>query len=129
MTTMALCNDHWDELRDAVREEGLEHLESKNPETAAVRTLAEFEESDDPEMFDPTMFAMWNMLANGSRIFGIPLLLIEGCPICWLLTEHDLNCSHKPGCRTVEEITSWPTKAADASRKRYESLVGDDDAT
>jgi hypothetical protein len=120
MGAMALCDDHWTELRLAVEAEGL--TPSANAEIAAIRTLAELEESDDPAMFDPLMYAMWNMLANGSKIFNRPLLLVDGCPICHLIDLHDQSCDGDPRCRTLEEIASWPARAADSARQRAEVL-------
>lgn len=117
---MEFCAKHWDGLRQAVDEQGLSHLVSANPVVAVVRGMAEA--SDDPEMFDPLMFAMWNLLSNGSKIINRPLLLIDGCPICYLLDEHERTCDGDPRCRTVEEVESWTGKAAMSARQRYETI-------
>lgn len=122
---MTFCNEHWTELRDAISAEGLDHLVSANPEVAVIRTIAEAENKVvDLDMFDPLMFAMWNLLSNGTRIINRPLLLMEGCPICGLLEEHERTCDNDPRCRTVEEIGTWIPKAADSARQKYEELVG-----
>lgn len=123
MTTMEFCDDHWAQLRRAVAARGLDDLVSDGGAEAASRQVAEFEDNPDWTSFDPLLYAMWNLLANGSRIFNRPLLLVDGCPICHLLDHHEATCDGDPRCRTVEEIDSWPDKAADAAHTEWRRRV------
>lgn len=119
---MEFCNEHWTELRDTIKAVGLEDKVSANADIAVIRTMADLEGSRDPLLFDPLLFAMWNLLSNGSRIMNRPLIFMDGCPICWILEEHDRTCGNDPRCRTVEEVGSWIPKAADSARQKYDEL-------
>lgn len=133
MGTMAFCDDHWTRLRTAIDERGLSDLVSDNGAVAASRQLDELDDgmldgTIDWPSFDPLMFAFWNLLANGSRIVGIPLVLLDDCPLCWLIIEHDRVCDGDPRCKGSAGFEEWIDKAADSAQaewhRRTKSEIG-----
>jgi hypothetical protein len=80
---MKFCQSHWQALRSAVRERGMEHLVAKSGEdahAAMVRQVkGEPEERDD---FDPLMSATWMIYGRFIETVGLEAMQGEKCPLC-----------------------------------------------
>lgn len=115
---MNICQDHWDRLREKMKERGLENIGAMSPEVAVVQLIDQVEKDEVTKTnFDPLMSAYFAIGANAMETIswagGNPLYLItageeepcelpggEGrtwpkCSLCYLNMAHELTCS---GC-------------------------------
>lgn len=116
---MKFCQRHWDLLRSAIVERGLDHLLAKTGEEVVARTVAAIEHPErERSTFDPLMNAMWLLVNKVADVFGPQgmLLLIQDesdgsdrCPLCFLQVEHDKACQN-PRCQSFD---LWCGYAAD----------------
>lgn len=110
---MKICQEHWEKLRAAVKNKGLEHLVHKTGESAFESVVENLQGSgDEKKNFDPLMganFAIWGQYVNdvGLAAFSNP----DICPLCevekskpglaenWIdgSTEDQLNQARKLG--------------------------------
>lgn len=130
---MKLCQDHWDRLRAAISERGLDNLIAKDGETA-FRQAVDGLETDKLSLnnFDPLMYANTAIWSHAIDIGGLAVMALnddgsERCPICFLSAMHDEHCT-KPGCDVPKDGTAfdvWIGKAADDARRTADKLLAD----
>lgn len=115
---MQSCQKHWDALRKALEDRGLDKLVPQGGEEAASRQLDQLQSARvTRDNFDPLMGAFWAIAGNCSerisRAGGNPLyLLADGpedpvdvgvyptaagrtwpkCPLCYVSMVHELTC-------------------------------------
>lgn len=115
---MNICQDHWDRLREAIKDRGLDHLVAPDGEIAVAQVKAELEAGEQtPTSYDPLMGAYWAIASNAGQTIresgGNPLYSMmsgdeepvelpggEGrtwprCVLCYLNLAHELTCD---GC-------------------------------
>lgn len=136
---MNFCQEHWDMLRAAISERGLDHLVAPDGETVAMQVKAQAEEGEaTPTSFEPLMGAMFAISGNamdlvksqgGNAIYfldgGSPEQPIEGipgyvgrtwprCPLCHINLAHEIFC-RVPNCTMDKErgYDHWIDHAAD----------------
>lgn len=81
---MKWCQNHWDELKNAIKQKGLYHLVAKNGEEVIDRVTAELRGEETLANYDPLMSAFWMINGRATEIGGIYLLMGEYCPLCEL---------------------------------------------
>ena len=88
---MKFCQPHWDDLRVAIRDRGLEQLVARSGAAAAKRLASEVQGRATDATYDPLMAAHNLILGNGLRVFGAGLMFGDRCPLC---TQQE----HLDGC-------------------------------
>ncbi len=121
---MRMCVPHWNELKAAISERGLDPFVSNSGEEAAKRTVAEFEtDGARRETFDPLMAAYLMIVGNAIDAVGLVLMIPspdgnDPCPICYIATNTP------EGHPLKADIANWIKYAADgaleAMKKRAE---------
>lgn len=83
---MKTCTKHWEELKQAIRDRGLEHLVSKNGAECAERFRKMHGGDTDPKLYDPLFDSHMMIMANAAS--AAPYLLekenAELCCLCEL---------------------------------------------
>lgn len=118
---MKFCEAHWQRLRDAIKDRGLDGLVSKDGKEAAAKTVAELEGGPSKSTFDPLLGAHNAILSNTLRVVGLVILGADEkgehyCPICYLTQ----NCACGLGEKC--EFFDWIERAADDARAHAVSL-------
>lgn len=147
---MKFCTEHWDKLRVAIADQGLDSLVSRGGAEAVERMSAELGEGQTLDNFDPLMAAHWAIVDNVSRHIqragGNPLYLLsngpedpvsgygaahEGrtwprCPLCYINLVHELTCKggEGGGCTlpTLGGFDWMIERAASDARDRWREL-------
>ncbi len=89
---MEICKRHWDALRQAIADRGLEHLGAKSGRDAMRNIITELEGREAENDFDPLMTAhnmIWNM---SLEVCGLELMAgdeQQQCPICNALQKYE----------------------------------------
>jgi hypothetical protein len=79
---MQICQDHWHELKNAIRQRGLWTLVAHDGYIAApLVTRDQYENSDAPTL-DPLVTAGLMISDQALRAFGSYLLTRSYCPLC-----------------------------------------------
>jgi hypothetical protein len=110
---MKMCLDHWNKLRAAIDAHGLTPLVSQGGKSAVMKMVDALKHGPNIHNFDPLMSAHNQIVAHAVEVGGIEMLQIEGCPICFLQTEHDKYCE-TPNCE--QDFEKWIDYAADGSK-------------
>jgi hypothetical protein len=109
---MKMCQSHYEQLKDAIKDRGLWAMVSKSGIAAAQRMKKELDGTGDPKVdHDPLLNAYFAIITNAMRVGGSYLLGqdIEGqeyCPLCELGTH--LGNNH---------VIEWINCAADDEKK------------
>ena len=77
---MRICKSHWDKLRVAIRERGLEHLVAKSGQDAFENIKSEL--SGTKPDYDPLMDCNNMIWSRGLECGGLRMLAGDLCPIC-----------------------------------------------
>lgn len=144
---MRFCQGHWNKLREAIADRGLDGLVARGGAEAVERSASELETGTTPANFDPLMAAHWAIANNASRLVeqagGNPLYLLTGgaedpvtgygaahegrtwprCPLCYINMVHELTC--KEGACTLPKLTAFDwmiARAADDARDQWRAL-------
>lgn len=118
---MKFCTPHWDQLRAAIKERGLDGLVAKDGEQAVAKLTDQLEKNDTTKTnFDPLMAAHNAITGRVLEIVGLNLLLpnedgSERCPLCFAQVCHDAECKH-PGC-AIQIANDWIPSCCDAMRE------------
>ncbi|SRR6266436_1902283 len=112
------CQPHWDLLRAAIEQRGLNHLVSQGGVAAAMRVVDELKmgAARDVEGFDPLMRA-WSMI--GSRALEMGCGIAE-CPLCGVQNHHD-QCNQPDCAKPLPQ--EWIDGCADSLRD-YANQLG-----
>ena len=100
---MSICQNHWHELKNAIRQRGLWRLVTPHGYKAAHASAQELEEKLRQSPFDPLMAASLMIHEQARLAFGCPPATSSDCPLCvvdrnlgtevsieWVETEADL---------------------------------------
>lgn len=79
---MKCCQDHWDKLRRAVKDSGMDHLVAQSGEAAAESLVRQLKGNSDNRDFDPLMGANWAIMAAYTRDVGLAGMFSDVCPLC-----------------------------------------------
>lgn len=81
---MKMCQPHWDKLRKAISDRGMDHLIAKSGELAARTIVKELEGNATPLDYDPLMDCNNMIFAHALKCGGLAMLCgePERCPIC-----------------------------------------------
>lgn len=140
---MNMCPDHWDRLREKIKERGLDHLVASSGELAAAQVSSQFEVGEaTPTNFDPLMSAFWAIGSNTMetiRQAGMnPLYLLtqgpedslegfpgyEGrtwprCGLCYLGLAHEVTCKDERCELPKQDGYAWMLdRAADDAKEK-----------
>ena len=112
---MKMCLDHWEKLRQAIKDRGLWHLVSNGGEEVVKKLTDELKTGNSNiENFDPLMFAHNIIVSNALVFLGLELMMSDKCPICEL-------AKHCDKCK--EESENWITYASDGVKTFYEKEI------
>jgi len=118
---MKLCQNHWDELVQAIKDRGLSKLNSTTSKEAMRRMVDSVgEQAITASNFDPLINANMAIWSNSIEVVGLEILQLEGCPVCFLIE----NC----GCGSDDcEYRKWVGYAADDQvvEAKKHGFVGD----
>lgn len=105
------CQPHWDKLREAIADRGMEHLIPQSGVTAAMQLVDALEREGEatPVNYDPLMGAWSALLGNLSNIIPT-LIFMEGCPMCIVI---DSGKHHGVPQEHLDGIENWIYRAAD----------------
>jgi hypothetical protein len=122
---MQFCQPHWDKLRDAIAAEGLADLVACDGAHAVRQIAAEVEQGKRTlATFDPLMGAHWAIVGRIAE-HQPGVVLIDGCPICWVQDGHERTCTD-PACGvTRETFEEWIPSVAAFMRTEWERLVSE----
>lgn len=121
---MQLCADHWDKLREALKERGLDKYISANAEKA-IEAVKE----DRP---DPLAAATFAIYGNALDFGGLDLLIpdaegAEKCPICYLkqmaIAEGACDCGN-PECTPESRAAGFERWIQHAANEQLERFTG-----
>ena len=149
---MKFCQDHWDKLRAAIADRGMDGLVARGGAAAVANTVSEFSEGPKPENFDPLMGAHWAIASNAMERIkaagGQPLYLMGGgpedpvtgygaayegrtwprCPLCYINLVHEVSCTGG-GC-TLPKVGGYDwmiERAADEMRDKWRTMSASGD--
>jgi hypothetical protein len=117
---MQFCMDHWNMLREALKERGLYALVPDNSEKAIDNLQREMTGERSVDTFDPLMNAHWAIIGNLMDQFGLAVMG-EGCPLCLANEAHDTQC-HDPNCSGPKPFDKYIEYAADEQVAAWKGL-------
>ncbi len=100
---MRFCQKHWEALKSAIAERGLDGLCAKSVDEIARKQFEELKSGAvKASTFDPLMGAHNAIVSRAIEIVGLGLLIpaedgVEKCPLCHLQAGHDATCT-EVGC-------------------------------
>lgn len=111
---MRICQDHWNKIRAAIKERGIDHLGAKTGEKAVedIKTQIEGRPTD----YDPLMSCNWMIHSKALEMGGLYLMTAKEdgtphCPICEAI-------AHKPDDAEVQWVEDyWIKGPVDAALK------------
>ena len=83
---MQFCMMHWEQLRAAITERGLDHLIASDGKELVERMEREIDNKQNKQDFDPFMSAHNMILSNALHAFGF-YIMGDCCPLCELDKE------------------------------------------
>lgn len=116
---VSMCQNCWEELREAIKMRGLDHLVSKNGHSLADRMQRMAAGDRGNDNFDPLIQATLAIYANMVRAFGAALGSPNAppCILCWM-NEHANDECDNPDCSGKHDSGhDWINYAADGQLK------------
>lgn len=92
---MRICQKHWEQLRKAISDRGMDHLGAKNGQEAMRAMITDLEGRAAENDFDPLMGAHNMIWSKGLEVRGLALMNNDGpndghhCPICVALEQYE----------------------------------------
>jgi len=91
---MRFCMEHWDRLKKAIEDRGLNHLIAKDGEAAMDSTVRQLKGQDDASDLDPLMSATMGIYSAFVRDIGLAAMGVdengnELCPLCGVKRQRD----------------------------------------
>jgi hypothetical protein len=116
---MQICQIHWDKLRAAIKDRGIDHLGAKN----AKQAYDDMEKQvlSIPSDYDPLMSCNWMIQSKGLKMGGLYIMGQKDdgshyCPICEAIV-------HKPDDAEVQWVEDyWIQGPADAALEECRKL-------
>ena len=110
---MRFCTDHWDRLRTAIADRGMDDLVSGDGNELMLRIGG--------GGFDPLMGAHLAIISQLAHTAGPGILLIPGCPLCEANTAHAQACT-EPSCGRADLYDDWLGYAADEQLEQWKTI-------
>jgi hypothetical protein len=116
------CRDHWDAIRKAVADRGMEHLAAPSAEQAHADFAAQLEGEE--ERFDPVMGSMWRLthrvLENVSISQGPAAVLSafgdpDWCPMCAVQQSYEEYLRSGQKVDGALDAQGWITNTVDSA--------------
>jgi hypothetical protein len=87
---MKFCQPHWDRLRNAIKERGIDHLGAKTGEQVIEEMKADLEGQKRP--YDPLLDCHWMITCRAMELGGLYLMTQKEdgsnyCPICEVIAH------------------------------------------
>ena len=79
---MKICQDHWHELRNAIRQRGLWGLVAPNGYLVTPTTSQELEANSEKSTLDPLRAISLMISEQAVMVLGSSLLTRNDCPLC-----------------------------------------------
>lgn len=116
-----MCQPHWEQLKQAIKDRGLYDLVPKGGQAAAEMMARQMASGNSLAAFDPLMTANNMIWGNALQLGGLAMMQdntdgSEPCPYCYVLHE-----GPKHGILNGE-YDDWIDKAADGVKAEYERL-------
>jgi hypothetical protein len=114
-----ICQPHWDKLRAAIAEAGMDGLVAKDGDQSAAQLVSGLENGSKKENFDPLMASHNMIVSNALRVRGLEILNpnadgSDRCPLCFLTAEHLEQCTDAT-CK-LKDFDDWIGYAVRDSR-------------
>lgn len=125
---MKFCQDHWDRLREAIKERGLGEYIAEGGHEAASRMAGQVDARKVTKAnFEPLMGAHNAILSNAMGLVGLEVFADGAggphlCPICYLNETHARECKDPKCTLGPTGFDAWIDYAADGQAKLLESL-------
>src|ERR1700692_1583669 len=105
---MRICQPHWDRLRQALADRGIDHLGAKSGQQAMANIVTELEGRGDENDFDPLMACNNMIFAKGLEIVGFELMSpkeegSERVPICSCAAYYEAGWINGPADAVLQE--------------------------
>lgn len=110
---MQFCQSHWDKLREAVKECGMDELVASGGKEVINRMEKELKGDKSLSSFDPLMSVHWVIVNRLAELGGGEIFLMEGCPMCFANSGHQKGCK-EPNC--IWSYDDWIPDAVDDVR-------------
>jgi hypothetical protein len=115
------CEEHWTRLKTAIAVEGIDHLVPSGKE-ALANIVHELEHGASAATFDPLMASHWAIVGRIAE-HAPEVVLIDGCPLCWVAEMHEASC-RDAGCEvTRQTFEDWIPSVAAHMRGEWERLA------
>lgn len=113
---MRFCQSHWDRLKKAIEDRGLNHLIAKDGKEAMQQAIKQLQGVDDKRKdYDPLMSAHWQIVENAIKAGGLYIMMGDICPLC----EVD---KHQAEMQPGNSSDDWIKYASDAQLEYAKSM-------
>lgn len=79
-----MCQPHYEQLKQAIRDRGLWPLVAQSPEAASANIEAQVNGDQDPKNYDPLLNATMMIYHQGVKQGGLYMMTGDYCPLCEL---------------------------------------------
>lgn len=113
---MKFCTTHWESLRQAITDRGLDRFVSPDGEELARRLADESQGNPERSNFDPLMGAHNAILSNALRIVGVDIIMpshdgSHRCPLCFVGEQEALAVMEYGRENVALRTDSWIDRA------------------
>lgn len=100
---MKICQLHWDKLRTAIKEKGLDHLGAKTGQDAIRNIVTELEGREAENDYDPLMSCNWMIMNQSLKVYGFAAMDGDKCPVCVAIQAYENDWIYGPVGAAYEE--------------------------
>jgi hypothetical protein len=105
---MRICQKHWDALREAIKQRGLEHLVAQSGEAAVENIVAELQGTEKSEDYDPLMSCHWMIMGQATKMLGLEVMSpnedgTPKCPVCAVVEAIEFDYINGPADAALDE--------------------------
>lgn len=113
---MRFCKPHWDALRAAVTQRGMDHLVAKSGEEAMASMVAELGGTATKQDWDPLMAAHWAIVTRVTERVGLAALTTpDFCPLCAVQESYEhVAATYDPIPAGAVDAQHWVDSCMDA---------------
>lgn len=104
---MKMCQEHWDALKTAINDAGLEQFVTKSGAVVVAKMTSEAESGLNRTNFEPLMGAHNSIVSNALSLAGLAVMQdnedgTERCPLCYTIAN--CMCNKGDGCHVRKWI-------------------------